>query len=104
MVAGIVKPQSVTNMESDMKKTHLSFVFLLGALTFGGGLWVGLSMAPWTVQAQDTADLSRYEIHTAATSDNWYALKFDRQTGEASILRKGKDDDKWLILPEKRKN
>jgi len=82
----------------------LMLVFVCGGLLFGLGVWTGQSVDPFSVHAQSQAD--RYEIyHNPFGAGSFYALKFDRQTGDLWILsaNKGAEDDAWLLLPEEDK-
>ena len=86
----------------------LMLLFVCGGLLFGFGVWTGQYTQPDTVQAQSSSDYpnDRYEIyHNPFGQQPWYALKFDRQTGEVWVLSadRGASDDEWLLLPEKDK-
>ena len=84
----------------------LIVVFLCGGLLFGLGVWMGQSNEPVTVHAQAPYPGDRYQIfHNPYGNQSWYALKFDRQTGDVLVFdaRRGSEDDEWVIYPEKTK-
>ena len=83
----------------------LLLAFLCGGLVFALGMATEKYSRPLAVQAQSGPsgeESLRYEVQSNASTDNWYALKLDRKTGEVWTFDaegRGSDDD-WHLRPE----
>ena len=79
---------------------NLTLVFVCGGLLFGLGVWIGQSTNPIITHAQSTSSAGDYILFSSPYGeDSWYALKYNRGTGDVWVLdaRRGVEDDEWLL-------